>query len=375
MKTTLRSLKLIIIDEVSMISSLNLVYMHLRMEELFGSVDWFGSKNVLFVGDLLQLPPVNGNSIFEKVSQKVLLHRLGCTTAINIWKEAIVYEELTINERQKKDTRFVTLLDHVRQGTVTEEDVAMLKTRTVDVPAAEKFSELSQSGKTPVCLFPTRRACDEFNEKMLNSLPDKVHKLMCVDDIDETSSTLKWTKRANKQLEKVNSDCNQTAGLQACLHIAVGARVMLRRNINTKAGLVNGAIGTVLSIQPSAIRVQFDHISEPYDVQTVKSRFILMKNFCIYRRQFPLVLAYAVTIHKCQGLSLDAAILDLSEEVFCAGMAYVALSTVCTLEGLYLLRFNLKSIIVSSKCLEEVNRLLTSSLVLRINTWQCGWPF
>ena len=175
----------------------------------------------------------------------------------------------------------------------------MLKIRTVDVPAAEKFSELSQSGKTPVCLFPTRRACDEFNEKMLNSLPDKVHKLMCVDDIDETSSTLKWTKRANKQRKKVNSDCNQTAGLQACLHIAVGACVMLRRNINTKAGLVNGAIGTVLSIQPSAIRVQFDHISEPYDVQTAKSRFILMKNFCIYRRQFPLILAYVVTIHKC----------------------------------------------------------------------------
>ena len=98
MKTTLWNMKLIIIDEISMISSLNLVYMHLR---LFGSADWFGAQNVLFVGDLLQLPPVNGNTIFERVAKKALLHRLGCTTAVNIWKEAVAYEELTINERQK----------------------------------------------------------------------------------------------------------------------------------------------------------------------------------------------------------------------------------------------------------------------------------
>ena len=232
----------------------------------------------------------------------------------------------------------------------------MLKLRTIDVSAAEKFSELSQSGKPPVCLFPTRRACDEFNEKMFNSLPDKVHKLMCVDDIDETSSTLKWTKRANKQLEKVNSDCNQTAGLQACLHIAVG--VCDAEKEYQHQGWTCQWSHWHCSFHPAQCHpVQFDHIREPYDIQTVKSRFILMKNFSIYRRQFPLILAYAVTIHKCQGLSLDAALLDLSEEAFCARMAYVALSRVRTLEGLYLLRFSSKSIIVSSKCLEEVNRL------------------
>jgi len=53
---------------------------------------------------------------------------------------------------------------------------------------------------------------------------------------------------------------------------------------------------------------------------------MVMKNFYVYRKQFPLILAYAVTIHKCQGLSLDCAIIDLSNQVFTAGMAYVALS-------------------------------------------------
>ncbi len=97
---------------------------------------------------------------------------------------------------------------------------------------------------------------------------------------------------------------------------------MLSHNIDTKTGLVNGAIGTVCAISVNRFTVQFDHISEPYHVEKVKSRFMVIKNVYVYRRQFPLILAYAVTIHKCQGLSLDCAIVDLSDS---AGMTYVAL--------------------------------------------------
>ena len=84
---------------------------------------------------------------------------------------------------------------------------------------------------------------------------------------------------------------------------------------------------------------------------------MVMKNFYVYRKQFPLILAYAVTIHKCQGLSLDCAIVDLSDQVFSEGMAYVALSRVRSLDGLFLTAFDPKSIIVSVKSLEEANRL------------------
>ena len=63
-KTTLRSVKIIIVDEVSMVSSLNFAYMHLRLEELFGSQEWFGCKSMPFVGDLLQLQHVNGHPVF-----------------------------------------------------------------------------------------------------------------------------------------------------------------------------------------------------------------------------------------------------------------------------------------------------------------------
>ena len=111
---------------------------------------------------------------------------------------------------------------------------------------------------------------------------------------------------------------------------------MLRRNIDTKAGLVNGAIGTVVAISATQITIKFDHATDPYKIERVKSAFMVMKNYYVYRTQFPLILAYAVTIHKCQGLSLDCAIIDLSSKVFSDGMSYVALSRVKTLSGLHL---------------------------------------
>ena len=126
---------------------------------------------------------------------------------------------------------------------------------------------------------------------------------------------------------------------------------------DTNCGLENGALGTVLSVKHDKVTVKFDHVSVPYGVKRVRNRFMVMRNLYVYREHFLLILAYAVTIHKCQGLSLDCAIVDLSEKVFSAGMAYVAPSRVRTLSGLHLLAFDPASIRVSTQCLKEVNRL------------------
>jgi ATP-dependent DNA helicase PIF1 len=146
----------------------------------------------------------------------------------------------------------------------------------------------------------------------------------------EVSSILQWRRssqeKAAKRLEKLNKDCSNTAGLEANLKVAVGARVMLRRNTAVKEGLVNGAIGTVLSILPGRISVKFDHLEDSCDIKRVP--VMVMKNLYVQRTQFPLILAHSVTIHKCQGLSLDCAIFDLSDKVFADGVAYVALSRV-----------------------------------------------
>ena len=90
-----------------------------------------------------------------------------------------------------------------------------------------------------------------------------------VDNVDESASKRKWTSAAEKRLEKLNHDCNLTGGLLAKIVLAVGCRVMLRRNIDTRIGLVNGAIGTVEKITKSCVTVKFDHASDPYDVEKV----------------------------------------------------------------------------------------------------------
>ena len=227
----------------------------------------------------------------------------------------------------------------------------------INIPVIDKYIELSKCGSSPICLFPTRKACREFNDKMLATLDTEQHKIVCIDEIDETLSSHKWTKKAQKQLVKLNNDSNCTAGLEAELMLAVGARVMLRRNIDTKLGLVNGAIGTVRHISYQKLIIKFDHMDTPTSIEMVRGKFMLFNNFFVYCKQFPVTVTYSVTIHKCQGLSLDCAIVDLSNNVFCAGMAYVALSRVRTLDGLHLTAFDPKSIIVNPSCVEEVNRL------------------
>ena len=357
MRASLSNLKVLIIDEVSMVSSLNLAYIHLRLDEIFARDEWFGGVNVLFVGDILQLPPVNGAAVFERVSNKSVMTKLGSMTSVNIWQENVVYDELTINERQKKDQVFSSMLDEVRRGCPSDTTVQALKDRVITKPIVDKFEELLSSNMSPLCLFPTRKSCQELNAEMLSRLGSETKDIPCIDEFDETKGTFKWSEKAENSLKKMNSDCNLTAGLEAVLQVAVGARVMLRRNIDTSTGLVNGAVGTVIAIAAHHITVQFDGRPEPHRVERVKSRFMLLKKVFVHRKQFPLILAFAVTVHKCQGLSLDCAIVDLSEKVFCAGMAYVALSRVKQLQNLHLVAFQEEAIKVSCKCLQEINRL------------------
>ena len=134
MRTNLRSLKIVIIDKVSMLSNLNLAYIHLRLEELFGGSgdDYFGSMNTLFVGDILQLPPITGSPVFSKLCNKLIASRMECISSVNIWKETIVYHELTINEQQKKDELFVNILDQVCRGSPSPESLECLKKQLID---------------------------------------------------------------------------------------------------------------------------------------------------------------------------------------------------------------------------------------------------
>ena len=211
-KDALKLLKLLIIDEVSMVSSLNLAYIHLRLDEVFARDQWFGGVNILFVGDILQLPPVNRAPVFERICNKSITSKLGCMTSVNIWQDSVVYDELTINERQKEDQVLCSMLDEVRWGCLAQETVRALKERVLSTLVVDKFQELMSSGQSPLCLIPTRQSCQDFNSEMLTKLDSELKDIKCVDEVDETKGTFKWSKKTTKAMEKLNRDCMQHDG-------------------------------------------------------------------------------------------------------------------------------------------------------------------
>ena len=178
-----------------MILNLNIAYLHLRLCKLFGGDEWFDSIDMLFAGDLLQLPPVCSGPDFDRVNNKMVLSKLGCMASVNTWKETVVYDELTINECQK-DPEFCSLLDEVRRGCVSEESIDTLRGRVSTRPVVDQFRALEGSGQSPVCLIPNRRPCDEFNNAMLNSQQSEV--------ID-TACTNKLTRRSGSQVDAKSS--------------------------------------------------------------------------------------------------------------------------------------------------------------------------
>ena len=142
MRATLSEVKLFIVDEISMVSSINLAFVHMRLEELF---ELFGSRNMLFVGDLLQHPPVHGNPVFDKVATILsILSQLRCAAAINVWRDCVTDDELTINKHQKNDPQFSSMLDCVETWLSNQGNCECVETEG----QADKFSELQQSGKS-----------------------------------------------------------------------------------------------------------------------------------------------------------------------------------------------------------------------------------
>ena len=191
MLASLSQLRLLIIDEVSMVSNLNLAYIHLRLDEIFAKDEWFRGVNVLFVGDILQLPPVNGGAVFERVNNRSVVNKLGCMTSINIWQEYISYDEMTISERQKKDQLFSSMLYEVRRGCASDQTIQNLQSRVITTPVVDKFEGLLSSDQSPLCVFPTRQSCEKFNAQMLSRLAAETKSIPCIDEVDETLSTHK----------------------------------------------------------------------------------------------------------------------------------------------------------------------------------------
>lgn len=310
--------KVLIIDEISMLNAKTLdsaervirtIRTSLPEEFMQEELPW-GGMQVIFVGDFYQLPPVSKNT-----------KALFCFHA-DSWKNSNPVTCYLTEQHRQSDKKFLDILKRMRDGASTKEDRdTLLLKKGKDKPGTR--------------LFTHNKDVDIVNDEMLSKIDKKEH------DFHMTS----WGNEFLVATLKKNCLSPEKLVLKE------GALVMFTRN-NFEAGYVNGSLGTVVEFHQG-----YEPIVELKDGRRVyveKAEWSvgegLSKTAAI--TQYPLKLAWAVTVHKSQGMSLDSARIDLSA-CFEFGQGYVAISRVCSLDGLYIKDMNPRAMMMHPDVVEQ----------------------
>ncbi len=311
----LRAIDVIIIDEISMVRADLLDCIDAFLKAALSNQRPFGGKQMVFIGDLYQLAPVvarQEKQFFEEVypspyffSSHVFQNKAFTMRFIELEK---VYRQ--------QDVRFIEVLNAIRNGTLTDDHLATLNQR-VNTQYALRGGDMY--------LTTTNARAHTINEQQLDTLKKKIIVCQAV----------------------VQGDFDQkVAPAESELRLAVGAQVMFLNNESSGAW-VNGTVGKVIEFdkQRGAVVVQCydgDRVfvkphkwviyKYAYDEETRKLTQVAKGSFT----QYPLKLAWAITIHKSQGKTFDKVIVDLEGGAFADGQVYVGLSRCRTIEGLTL---------------------------------------
>lgn len=305
----------IIVDEASMVRSDMVDGMDRCLRMVFNTNMPFGGKQVIFVGDLFQLPPV----VKEGSADAEMLHDL-YGAGLPFFYKAFVLKRMNLPkiEFQKayrqSDEDFLNILNKMRNGEVTNEDLALLNKHVSKIPDNEDYS---------VTLTSYNSMAEKINDEKLDSIEEE-----------------EFCYQAEIREDFKKND----APVPESLRLKVGAQVIFCRNY-PQAGYMNGTIGKVSKLDEEHIfvtlengaeinvsKVDWENIQSKYNSQTHKMESEVVGSFT----QFPLKLAWAITIHKSQGMTFDKMHFDLSRGTFQAGQAYVAISRLCSLDGLTL---------------------------------------
>jgi ATP-dependent DNA helicase PIF1 len=313
-----KKLKTIIIDEISMVRAdlLDCVDMFLR---LYGPEKHrpFGGVQMVFVGDLYQLPPVVSK---EEADIFSTLYPTPYFFSAHIMQHL----ELEIIELEKiyrqKDEAFVTLLNRIRNNSVEPADIAQLNSRH----GAQLKPE---EGAFYIHLTTTNKRADEINDTHLDALDERLH-------VQEAEVTGDFGKEYYPTAPR--------------LHYKVGAQIMLLTN-DTKRRWVNGSIGVIEAIKQDPdgapyINVRLEESDKlvsvtPHTWEVIRFKVAdgqLQSEEVGTFTQYPFRLAWAITIHKSQGKTFDHVVIDLGRGTFSAGQTYVALSRCTSFEGIIL---------------------------------------
>ena len=371
LQRTYQYLKIIVIDEISMVGDFTFYDLYVRLQQIMQTAEPFGGLSILTVGDFLQLPPVKQKSIFKEYEA-----RSYAALGMHLWKDFFKLHSLTTIVRQVEDTQLAELLSRVRVGKQTKDDIAFLSsmehTNTQNWPAHH------------VKLFITNALADEHNNATLNSLPSEKIVIKAKDSVKDTrKNTVSVTVPDDKSV-------SETKGLPKTLTVCVGARVMLTKNIDISDHLVNGATGIICFLHFSKhsplngeIYVKFDEekvgnklksnkypaLKDCVPILASKVEFKFQttnrKTYQVTRTQYPLKIAFAMTIHKSQGGTYRY--IEVSFDQTCksknrlapinSGQAYTGFSRAKLTEGIKLAKFNESAIVVNKDALHEMDRL------------------
>ena len=306
----------IIIDEVSMVRCDIIDALDYTMRKTLRSMQPFGDKQVIFVGDMFQLPPV-----VKQGAERELMHDLYHTDDFFFYKADVIKRMRLVKiEFQKvyrqEDEDFLRILENVRLNKTTPENLMHLNGRVCQ-PTKEDGMVIT--------LTSLNRTADNLNQQQLA-------------EIEAEEYTYEGTVTGKFEEKRFPVDMT--------LKLKVGAQVMFTRNDPQKRW-VNGTIGTVTKLAKDEIQVTTDDGNtyvvpncswESYTYEYDREARKMKKEQTGTFTQYPLRLAWAITVHKSQGMTFDKMYLDLSRGMFAAGQLYVALSRVRSLNGLFLSR-------------------------------------
>jgi ATP-dependent DNA helicase PIF1 len=351
LQARLRAIRYIIIDEKSMVGLRLLAYIDFRLREAFPSQqdEFFGGRSILLLGDFYQLPPVKEKPIFLDDTLSNVVDIKGRNAYLQFNKTVVLRQ--VVRQQGNDQAAFRVALEGLRSCCPSVDNWQVLCTR---VQSALSIAEV-KSFDEAIRIFPTNAQVKQQNMEHLERLG-----LPCI-QIDAKNSPAKAK----------DADFMTAGRLENKLCLCIGARVMLTGNLWIATGLVNGAMGNVYDIAykhdvtdprsepPFAILVKFDKYTGPaFFLQPELSNVVpifqvtrdfLYGNVACTRKQFALIVAYSITVHKSQGMTLDKAVLDISQRDFAAGLSYVAVSRVKRLDGLMFdVPFDLEAILSAS---------------------------
>ena len=347
----LENLKVMIIDEVSMVGNKMLSKIDQRLKEITGNKSlYFGGVSILFFGDFNQLRPVKESYVFQAVNTNDLSILAGTT----LWSFFKLYR-LTEIMRQKDDLRFAQALNNLTEFKLTAEDRHLLEDRVFseDSPNDERKSD--KIPQNCIHLFTTNKDVDEHNNDVIKRSKGEVINCLCNDSYS-TNLSVKQRQRIDEQ--KSLLETTETQGLPKNIDLKCGIRYMITVNIDVCDGLVNGVSGILKKIESSneiPYLLWFDFEREDigklarqrYNQSDSKFTPIerLSKSFfikvdrqlhSIYRNQFPIRPSEAITIHKSQGQTYEQVVVHLTKRMT-IGFYYTALSRAKKSSGLYLI--------------------------------------